>query len=181
MSQVRGTGRQATVWHPRLWAMITGFAADRRLRKAPVSDRSFAAFISYSHGQDRQLARVLQTGIEQFGRPWYRPRVRRVFRDTNLAAEPYLWGSIESALTNSQNFLLLASRQAAVSPWVDKEVDWWHRNRNLENLLIVLTDGDFVLDSASDAASSTALPPTLRESLKVEPRWIDVASSETLS
>lgn len=155
--------------------MATRSIADRRLRQAPVSDRSFAAFLSYSHGQDRELARVLQTGIEQFGRPWYRPRVRRVFRDdTNLAAAPYLWGSIENALTHSQTFLLLASRQAAASSWVDKEVEWWQSNRSLENLLIVLTDGDFVVDSASDKASSTALPPTLRASLQVEPHWIDV-------
>jgi hypothetical protein len=89
VSHVRETSKQAAVWRPHLWAMIKGFTVNRRLRKAPVSDRSFAAFISYSHGHDRQLARVLQTGIEQFGRPWYRPRVRRVFRDdTNLAADP---------------------------------------------------------------------------------------------
>lgn len=101
--------------------MVMGFSANRRLRKAPLSDRSFAAFVSYSHGQDRELANALQTGIEQFGRPWYRRRVRRVFRDdTNLAVAPNLWGSIESALSDSQNFLLLASRQAADSVWVDK-------------------------------------------------------------
>ncbi len=47
----------------------------------------YDAFISYSHALDGSLARALQTGLERFAKPWYRPRALRVFRDTtNLAA-----------------------------------------------------------------------------------------------
>lgn len=55
----------------------------------------YDAFISYSHALDGSLAPALQTGLERFAKPWYRPRALRVFRDTtNLAANPGLWSSL---------------------------------------------------------------------------------------
>jgi hypothetical protein len=42
----------------------------------------YDAFISYSHALDGALAPALQTGLERFAKPWYRPRALRVFRDT---------------------------------------------------------------------------------------------------
>jgi hypothetical protein len=107
----------------------------------------YDAFISYSHALDGTLAPALQTGLEQFAKPWYRPRALRVFRDNaSLTANPGLWSSIEKALASSTWFVLMASPEAARSPWVDREVAWWLANKSPQRLLVVLTDGQFAWD-----------------------------------
>jgi hypothetical protein len=58
----------------------------------------YDAFVSYSHALDGVLAVALQTGLQRFAKPWYRPRALRVFRDNaNLAANADLWASAESS------------------------------------------------------------------------------------
>jgi hypothetical protein len=91
----------------------------------------YDAFVSYSHALDGALARALQIGLERFAKPWYRPRALRVFRDTaSLSANPGLWSSIQNALASSAWLVLMASPDAARSPWVDREVAWWlEKNR----------------------------------------------------
>jgi hypothetical protein len=59
----------------------------------------YKAFISYSHDADECLAPALQSALHRFAKPWYSLRSMRVFRDrTNLAANPNLWSTIETAL-----------------------------------------------------------------------------------
>jgi TIR domain-containing protein len=112
------------------------------LRGVASGALEYDAFISYSHALDGTLARTLQTGLEQFAKPWYRPRALRVFRDTtNLAANSGLWVSIEEALASSTWFILMASPDAARSPWVNREVAWWLDNKSPQQLLVVLTEG----------------------------------------
>ena len=91
----------------------------------PVYD----AFISYSHAKDKPIAAALQSVIQKLGKPWYRRRGLRVFRDdTSLSATPQLWPSIEQALAQSR-YLLLSSPESAASPWVGKEVEYWLATR----------------------------------------------------
>lgn len=149
---------------------------------------SYDAFLSYSHALDGRLAPVLQRELEQFAKPWYQVRSLRVFRDNaSLTANPGLWSSIERALANSAWFVLLASPDAATSPWVDREVSWWLANRSAGRLLIVLTEGELVWDAGSgdagsgdagsgdfDWSATTALPPALRGALAEDPRWVDL-------
>lgn len=67
-------------------------------RTAPVA---YDAFISYSHAKDKPIATALQSVVQKLGKPWYRRRALRVFRDdTSLSATPHLWPSIEQALGN---------------------------------------------------------------------------------
>ena len=76
----------------------------------------YHAFISYSHAQDKSIAAALQSAVQKLGKPWYRRRALRVFRDdTSLSATPQLWPSIEQALGISRYFVLLASAEAAAS------------------------------------------------------------------
>lgn len=139
---------------------------------------AYSAFISYSHALDGTLAPTLQREIERFAKPWFRMRMLRVFRDdANLSAQPDLWSAIENALSASDWLILMASPDAAQSPWVNKEVSWWLANRSVDNLLIVVTSGEFVWDQergdvAADA--STAIPPALHGELPAEPRWVDL-------
>jgi hypothetical protein len=117
--------------------------AERRLR--------YNAFISYSHFVDNKFAVALQNGIQRFATPWNPLRrlnpVRslRIFRDeTSLAANPALWQSIEQALSQSEWLILLASADAARSPWIEKEIDFWCSHKPINRILIVLTNDEIV-------------------------------------
>src|ERR1044071_2924877 len=104
----------------------------------PVGEQReyYDAFISYGHAADGSLAPALQHGLQTLAKPLYQRKALRVFRDqTNLAATPELWSTIEEALAASRFFILLASPAAARSPWVQQELDWWHRHRAPERLL----------------------------------------------
>jgi WD40 repeat protein len=139
------------------------------------STAGYDAFISYSRRQDGWLAPALQGGLERFAKPWYRVRGLRVFRDkASLAASPELWGSIEAALRDSRWFILLASPEAARSPWVDREVAWWLANKSADRILVVATAGRLRWDKqAGDWAEGTPVPPSLRGVFPAEPLWAD--------
>ncbi len=106
-----------------------------------------------------------------------------MFRDeTGLAVNPHLWGSIEAALDESEYFVLMASPDAAASPWVAREIEHWIATKPVERILPVLTDGDLVWDSAAggyDLARSTALPPVLATAFVAEPRHLELRWAHT--
>src|SRR5258707_654102 len=107
----------------------------------------YDAFISYSHAKDKAVASALQSAIQRLGKPWYRRRALRLFRDDpSLSATPTLWPSIEQALTNSRYLILLASPDAAASPWVNKEVAHWLAHKHAETLFIAVTEGELAWD-----------------------------------
>ena len=138
----------------------------------------YKAFISYSHAADGQLAPALQHALQQFARPWLQRRVIDIFRDqTSLTLSPALWPSIERALEQCEHFVLLASPDAAASPGVGREIEWWLAHRDAGQLLIVLTDGELCWHEAGqcfDAVRSDALPPPLRTAFTEEPLWLDL-------
>jgi YD repeat-containing protein len=138
----------------------------------------YNAFLSYSHAADGRLAPALQSALHRLAKPWYRLRQLRVFRDqTNLAASPGLWSSIEAALADSEWFLYMASPAAAQSPWVQREIGWWLERRSPATLLIVLSDGDLRWDGAVndfDWQTTTALPALARGAFGEEPLFVDL-------
>src|SRR4051812_40280958 len=101
-------------------------------RSAGGTTGASAAFLSYSHAADGKLAPALQSGLHGFARPWFRLRALRVFRDeASLSANPGLWSSIVQALGSTQFFILLASPEAARSPWVGRETSYWVQHKSL--------------------------------------------------
>ena len=103
----------------------------------------YDGFISYSHAKDKPIAAALQSAIQKLGKPWYKRRALRLFRDdTSLSATPHLWPSIEQALSQSRFFVLLASPESAASKWVGKEVAYWLEHNGTDTLLIGVTDGE---------------------------------------
>src|SRR5207249_4537856 len=101
-----------------------------------------------------------------------------VFRDdASLSATPQLWPSIEQALSKSRYLILLASPEAAASPWVAKELLYWLDHKHVDTLLIAVTDGELVWnDDALDFSWTelTPLPAVLTGRLATEPRWVDL-------
>lgn len=144
----------------------------------------YKAFISYSHAADGKLAPAIQRALHRIAKPWYRLRTMRVFRDqTNLATTPGLWTSIESALANAEFFVYLASPTAAQSPWVQKEVEWWLKNRSYLTFLILLTDGEIVWDNAQrdlNWITTTAMPKQTSKAFAEEPLYTDLRWARTV-
>ena len=142
----------------------------------PVYD----AFISYSHAKDKPIAAALQSVIQKLGKPWYRRRGLRVFRDdTSLSATPQLWPSIEQALAQSRYLLLLGSPESAASPWVGKEVEYWLANKSVDTLLIGVTDGTLDWDGKKGDfrwKPAPPLSPVLKGRFPAEPKWVDLSA-----
>ncbi|SDF73238.1 TIR domain-containing protein [Lentzea fradiae] len=145
----------------------------------------YDGFISYSHAADRPLAKRLQRALHTIGRPWYKPRALKVFRDdVSLAASPDLWSSIRTALENSRTFTLLACPESAASPWVNREVSLWRQQKSRDTFLIALTGGELVWDERTndfDWSRTTALPDSLQSWFQAEPLWVDLRDPESLT
>jgi MTH538 TIR-like domain (DUF1863) len=125
-----------------------GPSADRTVRRNAAV--AYDAFISYSHAEDKAIATALQSVVQKLGKPWYRGRAVRVFRDdTSLSATPHLWPSIEEALGRSRFLILLASPEAAASRWIGQEVAYWLDHNSADTLLIALTAGELDWDEAA--------------------------------
>jgi hypothetical protein len=143
-----------------------------------MTEFRYSAFVSYNHALDGKLAPALQAEIEKFGKPWYRIRSIRLFRDaTNLSVAPGLWDRIEHALDDSAYLIVLASPDAASSRWVKKEVAHWLSIRSASTILIALTGGRLAWDDAKsdfDWSETDALPSELRGVFDREPLYVDM-------
>jgi hypothetical protein len=140
----------------------------------------YDAFVSYSHIKDHSIAATLQSIIQKLGKPWYRRRSLRLFRDdTSLSATPHLWPSIEQALGESRFFILLASPEAAASKWVNKEVAYWLDHNSADTILIGVTDGELSWNETTRdfaASEKPLLPPALAGRFLDEPKWVDLTA-----
>ena len=138
-----------------------------------MAERVYDGFISYSHAADGLLAPRLQQALQRFAKPWWKRRALRVFRDeSSLSANPHLWSSITEALDTSEWFVLLLSPDAAASPWVNQEIEYWKMHRDPSRILPVLTDGTFAWDGSNVVGN--AAPQQLEGAFSEEPRWVDL-------
>lgn len=147
--------------------------------------------MSYSHAGDTSFAAELQRILNRIARPtykWWQWWPPRIFRDqTNLAAASDLSAEIENALAGSASFVLLASTQAAASPWVNREVRTWCANKSSDRVFIALTSGAIAWDDVHgdfDRSRTNAIPPALTRVFDAEPLWVDftgMAADESLS
>ena len=102
----------------------------------------YDGFISYSHALDGRLAPAVQRALGGFAKSWRRsaPYASSATRPPS-SASPELWSSIERAMDESEYFILFASRHAATSGWVSRELEHWLRRKPADRVLIVLTEG----------------------------------------
>ncbi|MDI6103143.1 TIR domain-containing protein [Actinoplanes sp. NEAU-A12] len=138
---------------------------------------NFDGFISYSHAADGRLAPAVQRGLHRLAKPWHHRRALWIFRDqTGLSVTPALWSSIQKALDGSEWFVLLASPEAARSPWVNREIEHWIATKPADRILPVVTDGEWRWDPDRGdlSADSTAVPDALRGVFAEEPLFLDL-------
>ncbi|MCC6231371.1 MAG: PQQ-binding-like beta-propeller repeat protein [Verrucomicrobiales bacterium] len=84
----------------------------------------FAGFLSYHQRLDGGFCRQLQEDLERFGKPLWRPRLVRLFRDeSNLEAGGDLGGAIRKALDQSEHLIFVARPESAKRPWILAELD----------------------------------------------------------
>ena len=158
--------------------MATAEAETSNEERVPPGGSVYDGFISYSHAADDLLAPRLQAGLQRFAKPWWKRRALRIFRDeSSLSANPHLWSSITDALDDAGWFVLLLSREAAESPWVNNEVEYWLEHKDPDRIIPVLTDGDF--GWADGDIVSDAVPAALIGAFGDEPRWVDLRFART--
>jgi hypothetical protein len=100
-----------------------------------------------------------------------------IFRDqTGLSFTPALWSSIQEALDGSDYFVLMASPEAARSPWVNREIEHWVATKPADRILPVVTDGEWDWNPAArdSTGESTAVPEALRGVFAEEPLYLDL-------
>ncbi len=141
-------------------------AAETHLAPRDPSPDLYDAFISYSH-EDEPLARRLSRRIRSYRPPRQVQTDKRkltVFRDVErFTASPDLAGALTERVTASRRLILLASPDAAKSPYVDQELRQFAAANGIDNLIVVLCRG----------TPAEAIPPSLREANR-EPLYIDL-------
>lgn len=155
-------------------------ALDAPTERADSVDVVYDAFITYSHTAHDLLAPRLQDGLQRFGKPWWKRRALRVFRDeSSLSANPDLWSSITYALDRSAWFIALLSPEAAQSKWVNREIEYWLAHHGSNRIILVLTDGEFAWADGDIDRASSAAPPALFGAFSDEPRWVELPWAST--
>jgi hypothetical protein len=129
------------------------------------------AFISYSHA-DSRWAQWLHRSLETYPIPArlhgrHGPdgpiprRLRPVFRDQDeLPSAPDLTRKIRDALAQSRYLIVLCSPHAAVSRWVDKEIDAFKELGRGDRVLCVIVDGH--PNARANSGQHECFPPALR-------------------
>lgn len=131
---------------------------------AMISTRPFRAFVSYSHA-DRTFAARLQRRLEAYRLPrrladQVEPlpgqppgRIGPVFRDrADLSAATDLSAAVRDGIAASSALVVVASPDAAASPWVAREIDLFRALHPDAPVLVALARGE----------PSQALPEALR-------------------
>src|SRR5262245_2216419 len=127
----------------------------------------YALFISYKHSHaSRAQATGLEAALKRYAKPLWKPPLA-IFRDERvLRPGDDLPKAIRDALIASDYLLYLASKEAAESEWIQKELlIWCGELRRADRLLIVLIEGTIEADLATgsiDWSRTDALPAILQ-------------------
>ena len=88
---------------------MMGFAAAQAILQVAPWQTTTPSFRTATPRTSRWRRRS-RAAVQRLGKPWYRRRALRIFRDdTSLSATPHLWPSIEEALARSRYLILLVS------------------------------------------------------------------------
>lgn len=142
----------------------------------------YQAFISYKHHAGLPVAERLAKGLRAYARPLFKAPPR-IFRDEDhLVPGNSLPRLIQQALRDSEFLILLASPEAAASPWVQDELRiWCEELQRKDRLIFVLVKGEIAVDARTKRlqwAQTDALPALLGGILEDVPLFIDLRAIE---
>lgn len=133
----------------------------------------YAAFISYS-SRDAAFAARLHRALEGYGIPSAlgrfdlllgggKPnRIYPVFRDREELAAGDLGERIESGLISSSALIVICSHNAAASPWVQKEIEFFVAQGRADRVFAIIAPDAPLFDQAGADATSACFPPAFR-------------------
>ena len=151
----------------------------RAMRHAPLRARRasphqrYMAFLSYSHDDEKDAA-WLEESLETFRVP---PRLvgqltdmgpvpkklTPIFRDRHeLAAAADLGEEIEEAIAASRFLIVLCSKTAAQSHWINEEIALFKRLHEDDRVLAVILDGEPFASDDPERAADECFPQALR-------------------
>jgi WD40 repeat protein len=144
----------------------------------PTDQKPYKAFISYKHHASLPFGERVAKALRLYAKPLLSPPLR-IFRDEEyLVPEDSLPRAIRGALERSEYLVLLASREAAESVWVQDELRIWCAELGrTQRLIIVLTKDALAYDPVTkrvDWAATTALPALLSDHLVEVPLYVDL-------
>ena len=123
---------------------------DTSINRAPVTERSYKAFISYRHKPlDREAAEMIQKHLERYRVPKeFRDtiggdRLGIVFRDEDeLPASSSLSDSITYALDHSEYLIVICTPDLPDSRWCEQEIRYFTEKNGPDKIIAVLADGE---------------------------------------
>jgi len=141
----------------------------------------YKAYISYSHS-DESWAKWLHRALESYRVPRnlvgneteageVPSRIRPVFRDRDdLSSATDLSSTVEQALADSENLVVICSPAAAESHWVNEEIRQFAGLGRVDRVFCIIVDGQ----PADDGSVAACFPAALAEIGLQEPLAADV-------
>ena len=132
----------------------------------------YAAFISYS-SKDAAFAKRLHRALESYGIPsslgkfdlingGKQNRIYPVFRDREELAAGHLGEVIEANLRASAALIVVCSPNAAASPWVQKEIEYFAGLGRSTKIFAIVADDAPIVDASGADATAACFPPAFR-------------------
>ena len=151
-----------------------------------MAELSYRAYISYSH-KDEAWAAWLHRALESYRVPRHLvgkqtsvgevpARIRPVFRDRDdLSSATDLGSTVQQALMDSENLIVVCSPHAAASHWVKEEILEFARLGRTDRIFCIIVGGEPAADGSVSNCFSTALADIgLQEPLAADVRkWAD--------
>jgi len=143
-----------------------------------LESKKYQTFISYKHGQVTEFSKALAQALASYASPLLRPP-RKIFRDEDhIEAGGHLPKVVENALGESEYLILLASRGAAESTWVQAELKIWCVDlKRADKIIIIHVEDSIVVDNKKqsiDWDKTDALPKMLRAYIPELPLYVDL-------
>jgi tetratricopeptide (TPR) repeat protein len=141
----------------------------------------YKAYISYSHRNEKYV-KWLHGALESYRVPrklvgtktsagTVPSRARPIFRDRDdLSSATDLGGTVNQALLDSENMIVVCSPDAAASFWVNEEIRHFARLGKADRIFCIIVDGE----PAGPGTPSTCFPEALAEVGLKEPLAADI-------
>jgi hypothetical protein len=137
-----------------------------------MTEFRYAAFISYS-SKDAAFARRLHRSLEGYGIPaslgnfdltggGKKNRIYPIFRDREELSAGHLGGQIEENLKTAAALIVVCSPSAAVSPWVQKEIEFFVGLGQRNRIFAIISDTAPLVDEVGADCTQACFPPALR-------------------